>query len=68
MILDVKAAAVNFPDLLIVQGKYQFKPEGEFSPGSEVAGVVKSVGEGVQGLKIGDHAIGSGERPLSIGP
>ena len=68
VILDVKAAAVNFPDLLIVQGKYQFKPEGEFSPGSEVAGVVKSVGEGVQGLKIGDHAIGSGERPLSIGP
>ena len=45
----MKAAAVNFPDLLIVQGKYQFKPEGEFSPGSEVAGVVKAVGEGVKG-------------------
>ena len=52
-------AAVNFPDLLIVQGKYQFKPEGEFSPGSEVAGIVKSVGEGVKGINVGDHAIGS---------
>jgi NADPH2:quinone reductase len=59
VVLDVKAAAVNFPDLLIVQGKYQFKPEGEFSPGSEVAGVVKAVGEGVKGLSIGDHAIAS---------
>jgi len=49
VVLEVKAAAVNFPDLLIVQGKYQFKPEGEFSPGSEVAGVVKAVGEGVKG-------------------
>jgi len=59
VVLDVKAAAVNFPDLLIVQGKYQFKPEGDFSPGSEVAGIVKAVGEGVQGIKPGDHAIGS---------
>ena len=59
VVLSVKAAAVNFPDLLIVQGKYQFKPEGEFSPGSEVAGIVKAVGEGVRGINIGDHAIGS---------
>lgn len=52
-------AAVNFPDLLIVQGKYQFKPEGPFSPGSEVAGIVKAVGDGVKGVNVGDHAIGS---------
>jgi NADPH2:quinone reductase len=52
-------AAVNFPDLLIVQGKYQFKPEGPFSPGSEVAGIVKAIGDGVKGVNVGDHAIGS---------
>lgn len=55
----IYTAAVNFPDLLIVQGKYQFKPEGEFSPGSEVAGIVTSIGEGVKGINVGDHAIGS---------
>mmetsp|Transcript_48520 Transcript_48520/g.114465 ORF Transcript_48520/g.114465 Transcript_48520/m.114465 type:complete len:359 (+) Transcript_48520:49-1125(+) len=59
VILSVKAAAVNFPDLLICQGKYQFKPEGDFSPGSEVAGIVKEVGEGVKGFTVGDRVLGS---------
>jgi len=60
VVIDVKAASVNFPDVLIVQNLYQFKPEPPFSPGSEVAGVIKSVGEGVTQVKVGDRVIGSG--------
>jgi len=59
VVLSVKAAGVNFPDILIIQGKYQFKPDFPFSPGGEVAGVVKEVGEGVTSLKPGDRVIGS---------
>jgi NADPH:quinone reductase len=58
VVLTVKACGVNFPDTLIIQGKYQFKPELPFSPGGEVAGVVKEVGEGVTRLKPGDRVIG----------
>lgn len=57
VVVAVKAAGVNFPDTLIIQGKYQFKPEVPFSPGGEVAGIVKSVGEGVTSAKPGDHVI-----------
>lgn len=53
--IAVHAAGVNFPDTLIIEGKYQFKPEPPFSPGGEVAGVVAEVGEGVTHLKPGDH-------------
>ncbi len=59
VVLDVKAVGVNFPDFLIIQDKYQFKPERPFSPGGEVSGIVKSVGEGVTSLKPGDRVIGS---------
>jgi len=59
VVLDVKAIGVNFPDFLIIQDKYQFKPERPFSPGGEVSGIVKSVGEGVTHLKPGDRVIGS---------
>ena len=55
--LDVMAAGVNFPDVLIIQGKYQFKPELPFTPGSELSGVVRQVGEGVDNLKVGDKVI-----------
>jgi NADPH2:quinone reductase len=57
VVVSVKAAGVNFPDVLIIQGKYQFKPEPPFSPGGEVAGVIKEVGEGVTGVKPGDRVI-----------
>ncbi|WP_372780271.1 NADPH:quinone oxidoreductase family protein [Litorivivens sp.] len=57
VVLEVKAAAVNFPDTLIIQNLYQFKPELPFSAGGECAGVVKSVGEGVKHVKPGDSVI-----------
>ncbi|MFN0040947.1 MAG: NADPH:quinone oxidoreductase family protein [Burkholderiales bacterium] len=57
IVVSVKACGVNFPDTLIIQGKYQFKPELPFSPGGEVAGVVKEVGEGVTNPKPGDRVI-----------
>ena len=59
VVVEVKACGVNFPDTLIIQGKYQFKPAMPFSPGSEVAGIVKEVGEGVKGINVGDHVIAS---------
>ena len=55
--LDVQAAGVNFPDVLIIQGKYQFKPELPFTPGSELSGVVRCVGDGVTAFKPGDKVI-----------
>lgn len=55
VVVDVKAASVNFPDVLIVQDLYQFKPELPFTPGSEVAGIVRSVGEDVTHIKPGDR-------------
>ncbi|HTS55149.1 MAG TPA: NADPH:quinone oxidoreductase family protein [Burkholderiales bacterium] len=57
VVVSVKAAGVNFPDTLIIQGKYQFKPEPPFSPGGEVAGVIKEVGEGVSRVRPGDRVI-----------
>jgi NADPH2:quinone reductase len=57
--IDVAACGVNFPDVLIIQNKYQFKPPLPFSPGGEVAGIISAVGEGVSNLKIGDRVIGS---------
>ena len=57
VLVAVQAAGVNFPDTLIIQGKYQFKPELPFSPGGEVAGVVREVGPGVTGFKPGDRVI-----------
>ncbi|MCX7201072.1 MAG: NADPH:quinone oxidoreductase family protein [Burkholderiales bacterium] len=57
--IRVRAASVNFPDVLIIQNKYQFKPERPFSPGSEAAGDVISVGEGVTHVKAGDRVLAS---------
>src|SRR5438552_10126767 len=57
VVVTVKAASVNFPDVLIIQNKYQFKPPLPFSPGSELAGVVKEVGPGVTTVRPGDRVI-----------
>src|ERR1044071_8765840 len=54
VVISIKAASVNFPDTLIIQNKYQTKPPLPFSPGSECAGVVKTVGEGVTRFRPGD--------------
>ena len=53
VLIEIKAASLNFPDLLIVQNKYQYKPTPPFVPGSEYAGVIVAVGEGVTHLKPG---------------
>ncbi|WP_122845407.1 NADPH:quinone oxidoreductase family protein [Pseudomonas viridiflava] len=57
ILLDVHAAGVNFPDTLIIEGKYQFKPPFPFSPGGEAAGVISAVGEKVTHLKTGDRVM-----------
>jgi len=57
VVISVKAASVNFPDVLIIQNKYQFKPPLPFSPGSELAGVVKEVGSGVTAFRPGDRVM-----------
>ncbi|MBS7662472.1 NADPH:quinone oxidoreductase family protein [Pseudomonas lalucatii] len=57
VLLEVHAAGVNFPDTLIIEGKYQFKPPFPFAPGGEAAGVVRAVGEKVGHLKVGDRVM-----------
>ncbi len=58
VLVDIAAAGVNFPDVLIIQNKYQFKPELPFTPGNELAGTVRAVGDGVTSLKVGDRVFG----------
>ena len=55
VLIEIKAASLNFPDLLIVQNKYQMKPPLPFVPGSEYAGVVQAVGQNVKHLAVGQH-------------
>ena len=59
VVVEVKASSLNFPDALLVQGLYQVKPPLPFSPGMELAGIVKEVGPAVRGAKIGDRVIAS---------
>ena len=59
VLIEVKACGVNYPDVLIIQDMYQFKPPRPFSPGGEVAGIVKAVGEGVTHVKPGDRVLAS---------
>src|SRR5690606_27850457 len=58
IVVDVRAAGVNFPDVLIIQNKYQFKPELPFAPGGEMSGVVSAVGSNVTHLRPGDKVLG----------
>ncbi|TPG21178.1 NADPH:quinone oxidoreductase family protein [Sphingomonas koreensis] len=57
VVIAVKACSINYPDVLIIEDKYQFKPERPFAPGGEIAGVIESVGDGVKHWKIGDRVI-----------
>lgn len=57
--IRVEAAGVNFPDALIIENKYQFKPDLPFSPGGEVAGTIDAVGPGVEGFAVGDRVVAS---------
>ena len=59
VLVEIKACSVNFPDTLIIQGLYQFKPPLPFTPGGDIAGIVKEVGEGVRHLKPGDRVFGT---------
>ncbi len=59
VVIDVRGAGVNFPDILTVEGKYQFKPTLPFIPGTEVSGVISKVGEGVTARAVGDEVIGT---------
>ena len=58
VLVEVKACGVNFPDTLIIQGLYQFKPELPFTPGSDIAAIVTAVGEGIKHVKPGDEVFG----------
>ena len=58
VVIAVKACSINFPDVLIIEDKYQFKPQRPFAPGGEIAGVVEDIGEGVTEWSIGDRVIG----------
>ena len=57
LLVRVRACAINYPDVLIIEDKYQFRPERPFAPGGEVAGEVAEVGEGVSGWSVGDRLI-----------
>jgi NADPH2:quinone reductase len=57
LLVRVRACAINYPDVLIIEDKYQFRPPRPFSPGGEVAGVIKAVGEGVTAVKVGDRVL-----------
>jgi len=59
VVIDIHACAVNFPDVLMIQDMYQFKPPLPFSPGAEVAGTVSAVGDGVEALDVGDRVLAS---------
>ena len=61
VVIDARAIGVNYPDLLVIEGKYQFLPPRPFTPGKEVAGVVSAVGEGVTRLRVGDRVMAQRE-------
>lgn len=57
VVVDVRACAINYPDVLIIEDKYQFKPQRPFAPGGEIAGVVSALGEGAGEWAVGDRVI-----------
>ena len=59
VLVAVKACSINYPDVLIIEDKYQFRPERPFAPGGEISGVVEAVGEGVTAWQPGDRVLGT---------
>jgi NADPH:quinone reductase len=59
VLVSIVACGVNFPDSLIIEDKYQFRPDRPFAPGGEFAGLIEQVAEGVEGLRVGDRVLGS---------
>jgi NADPH2:quinone reductase len=59
VLIAIKAVGVNYPDVLIIEDKYQFKPPRPFAPGGEVSGIVKAIGAGVTNVKVGDRVLGN---------
>lgn len=59
ILISVRACGINYPDTLIIEDRYQFKPQRPFSPGGEIAGVVERVGDGVRSVKVGERVIGT---------
>ena len=57
VVIETKACSVNFPDTLIIEGKYQFKPDHPFTPGADVSGIIKKVGKGVTHTSVGDRVL-----------
>jgi NADPH:quinone reductase-like Zn-dependent oxidoreductase len=57
LLVRVRAAAINYPDVLIIEDKYQFRPQRPFAPGGEIAGEIEALGEGVEGWSVGDRVI-----------
>jgi NADPH:quinone reductase-like Zn-dependent oxidoreductase len=57
LLVRVRACSINYPDVLIIEDKYQLKPPRPFAPGSEIAGEVEQVGGGVEGWSVGDRLI-----------
>jgi NADPH:quinone reductase len=57
IVIAIKACSINYPDVLVIEDRYQFKPERPFAPGGEVSGIVDSIGEGVTGFAAGDKVI-----------
>src|SRR5258707_7980583 len=57
LLVRVRACSINYPDVLIIEDKYQLKPPRPFAPGSEIAGEVLAIGEGVEGWNVGDRLI-----------
>src|SRR3954468_8581088 len=57
LLVRVRACAINYPDVLIIEDKYQLRPPRPFAPGGEIAGDVEQVGEGVTGWEVGDRII-----------
>ena len=65
-LVRVRAASVNFPDLLMTRGEYQLKPPLPFTPGLDLAGEVVALGDGVTGLSVGDAVVGGGVGPVPV--